>query len=143
MHHDITKKIFFNILKRTGFRSNHPEVFLGKWVLKICSKFTGEHPRRSATSIKLLCNFIEITLWHGCSPVNLMHIFRTPFLKNTSGWLPLRIVKKTVLKKNRVIKEIVEYFCSEKIVNKGSSILRRQKLVYQHHQNLSLTYLRN
>ena len=33
-----------------------------------------------------LCNFIEITLWHGCSPVNLLHIFRTPFLKNTSGW---------------------------------------------------------
>ena len=27
----------------------------------------------------------EITLRHGCSPVNLLHIFRTPFLKNTSG----------------------------------------------------------
>ena len=26
---------------------------------------------------KLLCNFIEITLRHGCSPVNLLHIFRT------------------------------------------------------------------
>ena len=25
-------------------RSCHPEVFLGKGVLKICSKFTGEHP---------------------------------------------------------------------------------------------------
>ena len=22
---------------------------------------------------------------HGCSPVNLQHIFRTPFFKNTSG----------------------------------------------------------
>ena len=33
--------------------------------------------------------FIEITLWHGCSPVNLLHIFRTPFLKNTSRWLLL------------------------------------------------------
>ena len=30
------------------------------------------------------CNFIEITLQHGCSPVNLQHIFRTPFTKNTS-----------------------------------------------------------
>ena len=37
------------------FRSSHPEVFLGKGVLKICSKFTGEHPCRSAISIKLLC----------------------------------------------------------------------------------------
>ena len=35
-----------------------------------------------------LCNFIEITLRHGCSPVNLWHIFRTPFCKNTYGGLP-------------------------------------------------------
>ena len=33
-------------------------MFLGKGVLKICSKFTGEHPCRSAILIKLLCNFI-------------------------------------------------------------------------------------
>ena len=29
-------------------RSSHPEVFLGKGVLKICSKFTGEHPCQRA-----------------------------------------------------------------------------------------------
>ena len=40
------------------FRSSHPEVFSRKGVLKICSRFTGEHPCRSAISIKLLCNFI-------------------------------------------------------------------------------------
>ena len=34
--------------------SSHPEAFLRKSVLKICSKFTGEHPCRSAISIKLL-----------------------------------------------------------------------------------------
>ena len=62
------------------FRSSHPEVFLGKGVLKRCSKFTGENPCRSVISIKMLCNFIEMTLWHGCSPINLLHIFRTPFL---------------------------------------------------------------
>ena len=28
---------------------------------------------------------IEIELRHGCSPVNLLHFFRTPFPKNTSG----------------------------------------------------------
>ena len=70
-------------------RSSHPELFLRKAVLKICSKFTGEHSCRSAISIKLLCNFIEITLRHGCSPVNLMHVLRTPFLKKTSGRLLL------------------------------------------------------
>ena len=53
-------------------RSSRPEVFLRRGVLKICSKFTGEHPRR-----------------HGCSPVNLLHIFRTPFPKSTSGQLLL------------------------------------------------------
>ena len=36
------------------------------------------------------CNFIEIALRRGCSPVNLLHIFRTPFPKNTSKWLLLK-----------------------------------------------------
>ena len=44
-------------------------------VLKICSKFTGEHPCRSVISLRLLCNFSEISLRHGC----LLHIFGTPF----------------------------------------------------------------
>ena len=42
-------------------------------------------------SKKLQSNFIEIALRHGCSPVNLLHIFRTPFPKNTSAWLFLKI----------------------------------------------------
>ena len=38
---------------------------------------------------KLQSNFIEIAFRHGCSPVNLLHIFRTPFPKNNSrGILP-------------------------------------------------------
>ena len=52
-------------------------MFLRKDVLKICSKFTREHQN----------NFIEITLRHGCSPVNMLHIFRIPFPRNTSEWL--------------------------------------------------------
>ena len=73
----------------------HPEVFLGKDDLKICSKFTGEHPCQSAIAIKLFCSFIGITLRRGCSPVNLLHYFRTPFLKNTSGGLLLFVPFKT------------------------------------------------
>ena len=79
------------LISWTIFRSSRPVVFLGKGVLKICIKFTGEHSCRRAVSIKLLCNFFEIALRHGCSPVNLLHIFRTPFLKNTSGRLLLNI----------------------------------------------------
>ena len=71
------------------FRSSCPEVFLEKGVLQIRSKFTEKHPCRSVISLKLLYNFIEIALRHGCSPVKLLHIFRTPFLRNTFVWLLL------------------------------------------------------
>ena len=37
-------------------RSSHSEMFLGKGVLRICNKFTGEHPCQNAVSIKSLCN---------------------------------------------------------------------------------------
>ena len=83
-------------------RNSHPEVFLGKGVLKICSKFTREHPCRSVMSIKLHSNFIEITLRHGCSSVNLSHIFRTPFTKNTPGRLPLNTIETSLHQRNAV-----------------------------------------
>ena len=63
------------------------QVFLGKGVLKICSKFTGGRPCRSTISTKVLCNFIEITLRGGWSPANLVHIFRRRFSKSASGRL--------------------------------------------------------
>ena len=72
----------------------------------MCCKFTRERscPWLSVISIKLLSNlfflififlilllwnFIETKLRHECSPVNLLHIFRTTFLENTSGRLLL------------------------------------------------------
>ena len=57
------------------------EGVLKKGALKICIKFTGEHPCQSA--------FTEIALRDGCSPENLLHIFRNFFPENTSGWLLL------------------------------------------------------
>ena len=47
----------------------------------------------------LQSNFIEITLKHGFSPVNLLHIFRTLFPKNTSGGLLLNAMFLRVSKK--------------------------------------------
>ena len=88
-------------------RSSPLEVFLGKGVLTIYSKFTREYPYRSVISKVWIpkCDFrsvnvhtevwnhtsakCEITLRHGCCPVNLLHIFRTPFLKNTFAGLLL------------------------------------------------------
>ena len=77
------------LVEQTPSGSSRSEVFFGKGVLKICSKLTGEHSCRSAISIKLQSNFIEIALWHGCSRVNLLHFFGTPFQQNTSKWLLL------------------------------------------------------
>ena len=76
--------IYLSILIIAILRSSPSKVFLGKGVQKICSNFTGEHPVP-----KLLCNFIEIALRHVCSLVNLLHIFRILFLKNTSEGLLL------------------------------------------------------
>ena len=53
--------------------------------------YTGEHPCRSVIPVTMQSNFIKITLWLGCSPENLLHIFRTPFPENTSGGLLLNI----------------------------------------------------
>ena len=52
-------------------------------------------PMWKCDSIKLLCNFIEITLQHGCSHANLRHVFRATFTRNTSG--ELRLSKLTKL----------------------------------------------
>ena len=83
-HEDINKQAELGKnLKIFPDRSSRSEVFLVECVLKICSKFTGEHPCRSVISIKFQSNFIQITLRHGCSPVFLLHIFRTPFTKDT------------------------------------------------------------
>ena len=111
-------------------------VFLGKGLLKICRKFTREDPCQSAISIKLenmqqiysrtpCRNAIQIKLQskialrHGCSPVNVLHIFRTASPKNTSGQLLLK----------KAVKELSFYyicrietcnFCSNKLSHRYS-----------------------
>ena len=49
-------------------RNSPRKVFLRKGIPKICSVFIGKQPCLSVISIKLLFNFFEITLQHGCSP---------------------------------------------------------------------------
>ena len=51
------------------------------------------------THAEVRFHFIEISLRHGCSPVNLLHIFRTTFTKNTSWWLLLNIWTTMILKR--------------------------------------------
>ena len=78
-------------------RSSSPEVLVGRSVLKIWRKLTGEYPWRSVISINLLCNFIEVTLQHGCSPVNFLHHFVESSLLGmwfSETWVLLSIISK-------------------------------------------------
>ena len=51
-----------------------------------------------------LCNFIEIALWHGWSLINLPHILRTSYPKNTSEGLLLMNVRLAWYGLNIVLK---------------------------------------
>ena len=91
----LLRRIFWNIVRwgnlkvRICFNYLHKQPFRGV-LKKSCSENMQQIYRRTPTpKCDLQSNFIEITLRHGCSPVNLLHIFRTPFLKNTSEWVPL------------------------------------------------------
>ena len=41
-------------------KNSLPDVFLGKRILKIFNKFTGEHPWRNVISIQLLCTLLKL-----------------------------------------------------------------------------------
>ena len=47
---------------------------------------------------KFIDNFIAIALRHGCSAVNLLHIFRKTFPKNTSGGILMKSILSFILK---------------------------------------------
>ena len=48
--------------------------------MKKCGNFTQDRPFRTVISIMLQSSrFIEITLRHRCSPMNLLHVFRIHF----------------------------------------------------------------
>ena len=86
MRHDINKKIISTFLKRTGLstlQKHSPRVVPRKRCSEIMRQIYRRTPMLKCDFNKVACNFIDITLQHGCSPVNLLHIFRTPFLKNT------------------------------------------------------------
>ena len=57
---------------------------------KKCSENTQQIYRRT-TMPKCDFNFIKIAFWHGSSPISLLHIFRTPFPRNTFEWLLLKM----------------------------------------------------
>ena len=95
------QRIFFCILLKFVLRSTHS--FPRGVLRKRCSENIQQMYRRTpmpkcdfnnfieitTTLLKshfgIGSNFIEIIVRHGCFSVNLLHIFRTPFYKNTSS----------------------------------------------------------
>ena len=62
----------------------HKQAALQRCFRKRCSENMQQIYRRTPMAKcdfnkKLQNNLIEITLWHGCSPLNLLHISRKPF----------------------------------------------------------------
>ena len=82
------------------YRSNHPEVFLEKGILKICNKFTGENPCWSVISTKLLrIRCTQTALRFGCSSVNLLYFSEHLFLETPLDgcfWIYYSLVNKII-----------------------------------------------
>ena len=85
--------IFCIKLNHLDMQKQLPRAVLKKKCSENIQQIYSRHPCRRAISIKELCNFIEIAVWHRCSPVNLLHNFRIHFPKNRSaGYFWKRIV---------------------------------------------------
>ena len=76
---EIGKKLW-EMVGNFNDKNLHKQPFRGV-LWKTCSENMQQIYRRAPMQKS---NFTEIALRHGCSPVNLLYIFRTPFLKNTS-----------------------------------------------------------
>ena len=70
----------------------------------VLRKRCSEHIRQSYKRTPMpTCNFnkvasqVEIAIWHGCSPINLIHIFRTSFSKNTFEGLFSEFIRRNIM----------------------------------------------
>ena len=73
------------------------------------------------------CNFSKVALQLYWNPINLMHISRTFFSKNSSGWLLLKNTEQVLA---------VGYFCKNalsKMFNKVLNTLTFKHMIFQEH----------
>ena len=74
-------------------RSNRPEVFCKKGVLRKFTKFTGKHLCQILFFNKVAdlrpATLLKKRLWHNCFAVNFVRFLRTPFLIEHLWWLLL------------------------------------------------------
>ena len=90
-----------------------------------------------AANLEKNTNFTEIALRHGCSPVKLLHIFRTPFYKNISGGLLLISPIYTYFYKQLVLDPSPQNcLCFQDF--QGSKFLNDSSVLWSNKQSLSV-----
>ena len=100
-------------------RSSPPEVFRKR----LSENMQQIYMRTPMPKCDLLCSFIETALWHGCFPVNLQQIFRTPFPKNTFGGLLFYI--------RAFSKPFAFTFCTVNILSRENEVLHSKYIKVQ------------
>ena len=80
-----------------------------KGILKICSKFTEEHPCRSVISIKLQSNFTEIAFRYVCYAITLLHIFRIPFYNRTYLNIPIHNNREREKERRQIYSAMIQH----------------------------------
>ena len=75
----------------------------------------------------LKCDF---TLWHGCSPVNLLHIYRTPFPKNNPGGLLVKLTRGVFRNQSNILDETF----SKNIQQLSIVIFKTMMKIFQTHK---------
>ena len=93
----------------------------------------------SANRLKWRSSRPEVfALWHGCSPVNLLHITRTPFPKNTSVRLLLKMPRKKISKTICIELIEIKMYKNEYFIHNQIPIISKE-LLFKLSMNFSLS----
>ena len=79
-------------IQRTDIQKQPPRRVLGKRFSENMQQIYRRTPMQKCDFNKGALQLYRNHTWHGYSPVNMLYIFRTPFLKNIPWWLLLHIV---------------------------------------------------
>ena len=81
-------------------KSNRPEVFSKRGVLRNFAKFKGKHLCQSLFFIKVAglrpATLLKKRIWHRCFPMNFSKFLRIPFLTEHLWWLLLKCQSQNV-----------------------------------------------
>ena len=95
----------------SDLRSNRPEVFSEKGVIKNFTKFTGKHLCQILFFFRP-ATLLKKRLCHRCFPANFVKFSRTPFFIEHLRWLLLEMACYYRLEMLLSFREICQFICS-------------------------------